>query len=112
MTVNLSASPGKGQAATTNQLNAYQAPKLENRGFNELAGLWGMDHCFIHNPTAIVSVLLALALAVATSYLFYERNLKPEARRHLTRLALAGRFREEIAAYRGISLWPAPEPDG
>jgi hypothetical protein len=71
-----------------------------------------MDHCFVHHPTAIVALLLTLALAMATTYLFYQRNLKPEARRHLTRLALAGRFREDIISYRGVSLWPAPEPDG
>mgnify|MGYP001032173973 CR=1 FL=1 len=85
---------------------------IENCGFNEPAALWSMDHCFIHHPTAIVALLLTLALALATTYLFYQRNLKPEARRHLTRLALAGRFREDIVSYRGVSLWPAPEPDG
>ena len=36
---------------------------LETRGFMELAGLWHMDHCFIHAPTAIEALLLTLALA-------------------------------------------------
>jgi hypothetical protein len=85
---------------------------IENCGFNEPAALWSMDHCFVHHPTAIVALLLTLALAMATTYLFYQRNLKPEARRHLTRLALAGRFREDIVTYRGVCVWPAPEPDG
>jgi len=85
---------------------------IENCGFNELDALWGMDHCFIHDVMAIVALLLTLALAVATTYLFYERNLKPPCRRHLTRLALAGRFREDVVTYHGASLWPVPEPDG
>jgi hypothetical protein len=85
---------------------------IENCGFNEMAALWSMDHCFVHHPTAIVALLLTLALAMAMTYLFYERNLKSEVRRHLSRLTLAGRFREDIAASRGISLWPMPEPDG
>jgi hypothetical protein len=32
-------------------------------GFNELATLWSMDHCFIHHPRAIKVLLLALAAA-------------------------------------------------
>lgn len=104
--------PATSVCATTIARWGHHRWDIENRGFNELAALWGLDHCFIHHATAIVALLLTLALALAMSYLFYERNLKPEPRRHLTRLALAGRFREDIAAYRGISLWPAPEPDG
>ena len=69
---------------------------IENRGFNELVQLWDMNHCFIHDPRAIEVLLLTLALAFLTTYLFFERNLKPEARRDLTRLALAQRFREDV----------------
>ncbi len=78
---------------------------LENRGFNELTTLWHMDHCFIHRPTAIEAVLLTLATAFLLTYLFYERNLKPVARRHLTRLALAARLLEGFASP-NASLWP------
>jgi hypothetical protein len=79
---------------------------LETRGFNELATLWYMDHCFIHHPRAIEVLLLALAAAFLLTYLFYERNLKPTARRHLTRLALAARLREDLALAT-CSVWPA-----
>lgn len=79
---------------------------LETRGFNELATLWYMDHCFIHHPRAIEVLLLALAAAFLLTYLFYERNLKPPARRHLTRLALAARLREDLALATS-SVWPA-----
>ncbi len=50
---------------------------IENRGFNELTALWHMDHYFIHDISAIETLLLTLALAFATTYLFYERNLTP-----------------------------------
>ncbi len=104
--------PSTAAAAATIARWGHHRWDIEDCGFNELAGLWSMDHCFVHHVTAIVALLLTLAVALATTYLFYERNLKPQCRRHLTRLALAGRFREEMAAHRGISLWPAPEPDG
>ena len=79
---------------------------LENRGFNELATLWHMDHCFVHNPTAMEVLLLTLAAAFLLTYLFYERNLKPGAHRPGTRLALAARLREEFALLAGAPVWP------
>jgi len=85
---------------------------LENRGFNELAGLWHMNHCFIHNTTAIQTLLLTLAIAFLTSYLFYHRNIKPAARRHLSRLALATQLLQDAALLDGASLWPAIQPSG
>jgi len=78
---------------------------LENRGFNELASLWHMDHCFVHQVVAVDALLLTLALAFVLTYLFYARNLKPTARRPLTRLALADRLREDFAQPGG-RVWP------
>jgi hypothetical protein len=80
------------------QLWGHDRWNLENRGFNELVNLWGMDHCFVHLPRAIEVILLTLALAFLVTYLFFQRNLKPEVRAALTRLALAERMREELAA--------------
>jgi len=85
---------------------------LENRGFNELVNRWHMDHCFIHNANAIAVLLLTLALAFLVSYLFYERNLKPQARRHLTRSALANRFMEDFSALDGTTLWATHQQPG
>lgn len=79
---------------------------LENRGFNELATLWHMDHCFVHDPTAIEALLLTLSAAFLLTYLFYERNLKPGEHRPGTRLALAARLREEFALRAGAPVWP------
>jgi hypothetical protein len=79
---------------------------LENRGFNELATLWHMDHCFVHEPPALEALLLALSAAFLLTDLFYERNLKPGDHRPRTRLALAARLREELAGLTGAPLWP------
>lgn len=80
------------------QLWGHDRWNLENRGFNELVKLWGMDHCFVHLPRAIEVILLTLALAFLLTYLFFERNLKPEIRAVLSRSVLAQRLREELAA--------------
>jgi hypothetical protein len=55
---------------------------------------------------------VTLALAFITTYLFYERNLKAHARRHLTRLALAARMADDLTLLAGDSAWPPPEPSG
>ena len=85
---------------------------VENRGFNELTTLWHMDHCFVHEPTALEALLLTLSAAFLLTYLFYERNLKPGEHRPRTRLALAARLREDFALLAGPTLWPeAPRSD-
>lgn len=85
---------------------------LENRGFNELVTLWHMDHYFIHDITAIETLLLTLAIAFLTTYLFHQRNLKAPARRHLTRLALAARMADDLTLIGGASAWSLLEPSG
>lgn len=81
---------------------------IENRAFNELSQHWEMDHSFVHDPTAIEVLLLTLAVAFLTTYLFYERNLKDEPKRFLSRLTLAARFLEDLP----LVLTPVPEPSG
>lgn len=100
--------PASQASATRIQRWGHDRWDLENRGFNELAGLWHMDHCFVHEPRAIEVILLTLAVAFLTTYLFFERNLKPEARRLLTRLGLAGRLAEDLSHE---ALWTEQEPD-
>ncbi len=68
-----------------------------------------MAHCFPHHVTARVALLLALATAFLTTYLFYARHLQPAARRLRTRLALAARLRDDFALRAGVPLWPIVE---
>lgn len=98
--------PQAAVPAATIQRWGHDRWDLENRGFNELATLWHMDHCFVHEPTAIEALLLTLSAAFLLTYLFYERNLKPAEHRPRTRLALAARLREEFALRAGAPVWP------
>lgn len=99
--------PPVAVGAATIQRWGHDRWDLEDRGFNELATLWHMDHCFVHEVAAVETLLLTLAVAFLTTYLFYERNLKPAVRQHLTRLALAGRLLEDLAVLAGAPAWPA-----
>ena len=89
--------PASQVSATRIQRWGHDRWDVENRGFNELAAHWQMDHCFVHDPRAIEVILPTLAVAFLTTYLFFERNLKPELRRPLTRLAMGGRLAEGLA---------------
>ena len=92
--------------ASTIQRWGHARWDLETRGFGELTTLWHLDHCFIHDIVALEALVLTLAVAFVTTYLFYARQLKPAARRHLTRLALAARLREDFALLAGAWIWP------
>lgn len=83
---------------------------IENRGFNELVSHWAMDHCFHHHPTAIMAVLLILAMAFALTTVFFGRNLKPELkfRLNLTRVALARLFFDDLAKQMSGCFWARP----
>jgi hypothetical protein len=64
---------------------------IENDCFNTLASHWGLNHCFKHDPRAIVNFLLISFIVYALLQSFYLRNLKPalRARLQLTLIALA-----------------------
>jgi hypothetical protein len=93
--------------ATTIQHWGHARWDLETRGFGELTTQWHMDHCFIHDVVALEALLLTLAVAFLTTYLFYARQLKPAARRYLTRVTLAARLREDLTRLAGAWIWPA-----
>jgi hypothetical protein len=99
--------PASVVPATTIQHWGHARWDLETRGFGELTMHWHLDHCFIHHVVAMEALLLTLALAFLMTYLFYARQLKPEARRHLTRAALAVRLREDLSQLAGAGIWPA-----
>src|SRR5262249_13281326 len=99
--------PAGGVPAPTIQRWGHARWDLETRGVGELTTLWHLGHCFIHDAVAIEALFLTLAVAFVTTYLFYARQPKPAARRHLSRLALASRLREELARLAGAWIWPA-----
>ena len=50
---------------------------------------WSLDHCFKHEPTAILNFVLTLFIAFVLLQSFYYGNLKPERRAHLALIGLA-----------------------
>jgi DDE family transposase len=68
----------------------HQRWDVENDCFNTLSTHWGLDHCFKHDPTAIVNFVLTLFLVYVLLQCFWQRNLKAPLRAALkTLLGLA-----------------------
>jgi hypothetical protein len=63
--------------------------KIENSIFNALGAHWALDHCFHHDPHAIVNFILILAIAHILVACFHRRNMKQPARQRLTLIAVA-----------------------
>jgi hypothetical protein len=62
---------------------------IENDCFNTLCTHWGLDHCYKHDPTAVVNFTLTLFIVFVLLQCFWLRNLKPQRRVQLTLIALA-----------------------
>ena len=72
--------------------------QIENNIFNTLGQHWSLNHCYKHDPAAIVNFTLMLFIVFTLAQCFYQRNLKPQMRKRINSLiALANQF------YAGLS---------
>lgn len=72
---------------------------VENDCFNTLATHWGLDHCFKHEPAAIVNFVLTLFLVYVLLQCFWQRNLKaPQRAVFGTLLRLAEQLQRSLGA--------------
>lgn len=62
---------------------------IENRIFGTLGIYWGLDHCFHHNPVAILNFILILFIAHTLVACFHQLNMKEPMRRRFTLIAVA-----------------------
>jgi len=60
--------------------------ETENNIFNTLGQHWALNHCYKHDPVAIVNFVLMLFIVFALVQCFYKRNLKPQLRRIINSL--------------------------
>jgi len=60
--------------------------QTENNIFNTLGQHWSLNHCYKHDPVAIVNFVLMLFIAFSLVQCFYRRNLKPQIRKIINSL--------------------------
>jgi len=78
--------------------------EIENDLFHTLATYWSLDHCFKHDPTAILNFILTLFIAFVLLQSFYVRNLKPQRRAALTFIGIA------VELFFGLATMATPAP--
>lgn len=81
---------------------------IENHGFNELANQWHADHVYRHEPTALLVFLLLAMICLNLFVMFFQRDLKPAARRAASMLHIARRVAAEL--YAGLDARPSRAP--
>jgi len=60
--------------------------QTENNIFNTLGQHWSLNHCYKHDPVAIVNFVLMLFIVFSLVQCFYKRNLKPQLRKIINSL--------------------------
>jgi len=79
--------------------------KIENSIFNTLSQHWGLDHCFHHQPTAILNFLLILFIAHILLTCFHRLNMKEAARRiYSTLIAVARAIHDGVRDVRAKNI--------
>ena len=71
---------------------------IENRIFNTLGAHWGLDHCFHHDPAAILNFILILFIAHTLVACFHRLNMKAPVRGRFTLIAVATQILLGLAA--------------
>ena len=79
--------------------------EIENDLFHTLATYWSLDHCFRHEPNAIVNFILTLFIAFVLLQSFYLGNLKSQRRAHLTLMGIACELVIGLAIMDGPAPW-------
>lgn len=73
--------------------------QIENNIFNTLSRHWALNHCYKHDPVAMINFILMLFIAFTLAQCFYKRNLKPKMRKIINSLiALSNQFYAGLGA--------------
>jgi len=60
--------------------------QIENNIFNTLGQHWALNHCYSHDPRAMINFVLMLFMAFTLAQCFFKRNLKPQMQAGLSTL--------------------------
>ncbi len=80
--------------------------RIENNIFNVLVQHWGLNHCFHHEPTAILNFILILFIAHTLVACFHQLNMKEPLRKRFSLIAVTAQIfhdtvtRKEILTHR------------
>jgi len=79
--------------------------EIENNLFNVLANHWHMNHCYKHEPNAIIAFLLTLFIAFIFVQSFYHLNLKKIKRDRVAIIAITRQLYGSLGRNSFIAPW-------
>ncbi|MEA3272720.1 MAG: transposase [Patescibacteria group bacterium] len=84
--------------------------EIENNIFNVLVKHWYMDHCYKHEPNAIIAFLLTLFLSFIFVQSFYHLNLKKPIRDRFAIIAITRQLYGNLGQASFIVPWGTAPP--
>lgn len=84
---------------------AHRRWEIENDLFHTLSTHWALDHCFKHDPTAIINFILTLFIAFVLLQSFHLGNLKAQRWAYLTLIGLARELDLGLATMESAASW-------
>ncbi|MGF7430738.1 transposase [Thermoanaerobacterium thermosaccharolyticum] len=68
---------------------------IENNTFHQLKTEWHLDHCFLHNPTGIETVLMFIIIAFNLMQLYFFRCIRNFREKHMLQIDIIEDIRDE-----------------
>jgi len=84
---------------------AHARWEIENDLFHNMSTHWSLDHCYAHEPAAILNFILTLFLAFLLVQTFHHRNLKPSLRARFTVIGLTDELRIGLGTLGPACVW-------
>ena len=78
---------------------------IENNAFHQLKTEWHLDHCFLHSPTGVETVLMFIIIAFNLMQLYFFRCIRGFRRKRMLQIDFVEDMRDEMVL---ISNWINP----
>lgn len=82
---------------------------IENNAFHQLKTEWHLDHCFLHSPTGVETVLMFIILAFNLMQLYFFRCIRDFRKNNMLQIDFVEDMREDLII---IHNWINPILDG
>ncbi|SUY47664.1 transposase family protein [Clostridium putrefaciens] len=69
---------------------------IENNAFHQLKTEWHLDHCFLHSPTGVETVLMFIVIAFNLMQLYFFRCIRGFRRKRMLQINIIEDLRDEM----------------
>jgi len=69
---------------------------IENNAFHQLKTEWHLDHCFLHSPTGVETVLMFIVIAFNLMQLYFFLCIRGFSRKRMLQINIIEDLRDEM----------------